>query len=444
MKFFTFRGGIHPPEEKETTAQLKIEKAVEPATVIIPVQQHIGAPCEPIVKVGDVVKVGQKIGEAKGFVSAPVHASISGTVKAIGDVPIGTGNEALAIMIESDGKNEVDDSIQPKGNVEALESKEIIDIIKEAGIVGMGGATFPTHVKLSPPPEKKVDTIILNGAECEPYLTADHRLMLENSDDIVLGLKAMMKAVGVENGYIGIENNKPDAIDMMLKAVEKESNIKVAALQTKYPQGGEKQLIFAITNKEVPSGGLPMDVGVIVSNVGTAAQIAKTIKTGMPLIERITTVTGKAIKEPKNLLIKIGTPVKELIEQCGGYVEEPGKLILGGPMMGFAQHNDEIPSVKGTSGVLVFNKEEAKMPNPLNCIRCGRCVEICPANLQPVYISENSLANRMEHAEKYRALDCIECGSCSYVCPSRRPLLPSIRVAKNQIIAKKREQKKSN
>lgn len=442
MKFFSFRGGIHPPEMKDATAQAKIEKAVEPVKVIIPMQQHIGAPCEPIVKVGDYVKVGQKIGEAKGFVSAPVHASVSGTVKAITDVPINTGNEALAVIIESDGKNEIDDSVQPKGDIDKIQPKEIIDIIKEAGIVGMGGATFPTHVKLSPPPEKVIDTIILNGAECEPYLTADHRLMLEEPENIVFGLKAMMKAVGVKNGFIGIENNKPDAIDSMLKAIEGESNIKVVALQTKYPQGGEKQLIYAITSKEVPSGSLPMDVGVIVSNVGTAAQIAKTIKTGLPLIERITTVTGKAVKEPKNLLVKIGTPVKDLIEQCGGYIEEPGKLILGGPMMGIAQHTDEIPAVKGTSGVLVLNKEEAKIPDPLNCIRCGRCVEICPANLQPLYISENSLSNRIEQAEKYRALDCIECGSCSYICPSKRPLLPSIRVAKNQIVAKKREQKK--
>ncbi|SDK58756.1 electron transport complex subunit RsxC [Natronincola ferrireducens] len=443
MKFLTFRGGIHPPEAKESTARLNIEKAAEPSVVVIPMQQHIGAPCEPIVKVGDEVKVGQKIGEAQGFVSAPVHSSVSGTVKAISDVPIATGNEGLAITIESDGKNEIDPSIQPKGDIEGLEPKEITEIIKEAGIVGMGGATFPTHVKLSPPPEKKIDTIILNGAECEPYLTADHRLMLESSEEIVYGLKAMMKAVGVKNAYIGIENNKPDAIEKMLKAIEKESNIKVVALQTKYPQGGEKQLIYAITNKEVPSGGLPMEVGVIVSNVGTAAQIAKTIKTGMPLIDRITTITGTAVKNPKNLSVKIGTPIKELIQQCGGYATTPGKLILGGPMMGSAQHTDEIPAVKGTSGVLVFDKEGAQLPNPSNCIRCARCVEICPANLQPVYISENSLANRIEHAENYRALDCIECGSCSYVCPSRRPLLPSIRVAKNQIIAKKREQKKN-
>ena len=442
MSLLTFRGGIHPPEAKETTANLEIKKAAEPTTVVIPMQQHIGAPCQPIVKAGDIVKVGQKIGEAQGFVSSPVHSSVSGTVKAVEEVPVSTGSKALAVIIESDGKNEIDSSIQPKGDIENLEPEEIVHIIKDAGIVGMGGATFPTHVKLSPPPDKKLDTIILNGAECEPYLTADHRLMLESPEEIVYGLKAIMKAVGVQKGYIGIENNKPDAIETMLKAVENESNIKVVALQTKYPQGGEKQLIYAITKREVPSGGLPMDIGVVVSNVATAQQIARTIKTGMPLIDRVATITGKAIKEPKNLLIKIGTPIKELIEECGGYAVTPGKLILGGPMMGNAQHTDEIPAVKGTSGVLVLDEEAAEIPIPLNCIRCGRCVEICPANLQPVLISENALRDRTDEAEKYRALDCIECGSCSYTCPAKRPLLPSIRVAKGKILAKRREQKK--
>lgn len=438
MSLLTFRGGIHPPDAKLATANFEIEEAVQPSIVNIPMQQHIGAPCEPIVKVGDTVKVGQKIGEARGFVSSPIHSSVSGLVKAIKDLPTAAGSEGLAIVIESDGKNEIDPSIKPKGDIESLTSEEIINIIKEAGIVGMGGATFPTHVKLSPPPDKKIDTIILNGAECEPYLTADHRLMLESAEEIVYGLKAIMKAVDVKEAYIGIEDNKPDAIKVMLDAVKNESNIKIAKLQTKYPQGGEKQLIYAINKREVPSGGLPMDIGVIVSNVATAQQIARTIRTGMPLIDRITTISGNAIKNPKNLLVKIGTPINELIEQCGGYTTSPGKIILGGPMMGAAQHTDEIPAVKGTSGVLAFDKDSAITPDPSNCIRCGRCVEICPANLQPILISENSLRNKFETAEEYRALDCIECGSCSYICPARRPLLPSIRVAKNQIMAKKR------
>ena len=439
MSLLTFRGGIHPPDAKLATADCKVEPAVEPSVVTIPMQQHIGAPCQPIVNVGDTVKVGQKIGEAQGFVSSPVHSSVSGVVKAIKDVPVAGGSVGLAVIIESDGKNEIDPSIKPKGDIENLEPSEIVDIIKEAGIVGMGGATFPTHVKLSPPPDKKIDVVILNGAECEPYLTADHRLMLESAEEIVYGLKAIMKAVNVNEGYIGIEDNKPDAIQVMLEAVKNEPNIKIAKLQTKYPQGGEKQLIYAVTKREVPSGGLPMDIGVIVSNVATAQQIARTIRTGMPLIDRITTISGNAIKEPKNLLVKVGTPINELIEQCGGYVTTPGKIILGGPMMGAAQHTDEIPAVKGTSGVLVFDRTAAVIPEPSNCIRCGRCVEICPANIQPILISENSLRNKFDAAEEYRALDCIECGSCSYTCPARRPLLPSIRVAKNQIMAKKRK-----
>ncbi|SCY16315.1 electron transport complex subunit RsxC [Alkaliphilus peptidifermentans] len=442
MKFLTFKGGVHPPEFKEPTAHLPIEKATEPKIVVIPLQQHIGAPCEAIVKVGDHVTVGQKIGEAKGFVSANVHSSVSGEVKGIEQKPAAGGGDVLSVIIESDGHNEVDPSIAPKGSIDNLSAAEIMEIIKEAGIVGMGGATFPTHVKLSPPPEKKIDTIILNGAECEPYLTADHRLMLESPEDVVYGLRAMMKAVGVDKAFIGIENNKPDALEVMKKAAADYANIEVVGLYTKYPQGAEKQLIWACTQREVPSGGLPMEVGVIVNNVGTAAQIAKTIKTGMPLIERITTVSGKGIKDPKNLLIKIGVPIKDVIEQCGGYNEEPSKIIMGGPMMGLAQYNDEVTITKGSSGLLIFTDGEAKLPDEMPCIRCGKCVEICPAYLQPLHISNFARKDMMEHAEKYRALDCIECGSCSFICPSKIPLLHAIRLSKRFIVAKKRKQGK--
>ncbi|KAB3531452.1 electron transport complex subunit RsxC [Alkaliphilus serpentinus] len=442
MSFLTFKGGIHPPEFKEPTAHLPIEKAVEPKVVVIPLQQHIGAPAEAIVAVGDTVAIGQKIGEAKGFVSSPVHSSVSGTVKAIEKRPSVSGEDVLSIVIEADGKNEVHPSVSPKGKLEDLKAAEILEIIKEAGIVGMGGATFPTHVKLSPPPDKKVDTIILNGAECEPYLTADHRLMLETPEDVVYGLRAMMKVVGVEKGYIGIESNKPDAIDVMKKAVANYPNIQVVGLHTKYPQGAEKQLIWACVKKEVPSGRLPMDVGVIVNNVGTAAQVAKTLKTGMPLVERITTVSGKAIKNPKNLLIKVGVSIKDIVEECGGYHVAPSKIIMGGPMMGIAQHNDEVSLTKGSSGLLFFTEEEAKLPDEKACIRCGKCVEICPAFIQPVHINNFARKDMMESAEKYRALDCIECGSCSYVCPSKINLLQGIRLAKRYIIAKKRKQNK--
>lgn len=440
MGLLSFRGGVHPPHFKEPTARLKIEKANEPKIVTIPLRQHIGAPCEPVVKPGDKVEVGQKIGETTAFVSAPVHSSVSGVVKEV-KAKLTPGGEVLCVIIESDGLSTVHESVIPKGELDSLSSEEIKNIIKEAGIVGMGGAGFPTHVKLSPPSENKIDTIILNGAECEPYLTADHRLMLENPENIIYGLKAMMKAVNVQKAYIGIEDNKLDAIEIMTKAVKSETGIDVVGLRTKYPQGAEKQLIYACTQREVPSGGLPMAVGVIVNNVGTAAAIADTIKTGMPLIERICTITGKGVKEPKNLLIKVGTSFKEILEQCGGYNGTPGKLIMGGPMMGIAQYTDEIPAVKATSGILVFTPEEAKLPKPQSCIKCGKCVDICPAFLQPLYISAYSLNNMHETAEKYNALDCIECGSCSFVCPSKRPLLQSIRVTKREILAKKRKTK---
>jgi electron transport complex protein RnfC len=440
MGLLSFRGGVHPPHFKESTERVEIQKAKEPDVVTIPLQQHIGAPCEAIVKPGDTVKVGQKIGKAGGFVSAPIHSSVSGTVKKVTEKLTPSG-EVNCIIIESDGQNTLHESVVSKGDIGDLSPKEIKDIIKEAGIVGMGGAGFPTHVKLSPPPEEKIDTIILNGAECEPYLTADHRLMLENPEDIVYGLRAMMKAVEVDKAYIGIENNKPDAIKTMKEVVKKHDGIEVVGLKTKYPQGAEKQLIYACTGREVPSGGLPMHVGVVVNNVGTSAAIANAIKTGMPLIERICTITGKAVKEPKNLLIKVGTSFKEIIEQCGGYNGTPGKLIMGGPMMGLAQHTDEIPAVKTTSGILIFTPDEARIPAPKPCIRCGKCVEICPAYLQPLYISAYSLSNMHETAEKYNALDCIECGSCSFICPSKRPLLQSIRVSKREILAKKRKTK---
>lgn len=438
LKARTFKGGIHPPHFKKATEKLSVEKATEPKMVFIPMHQHIGAPCEPIVKVGDNVKIGQKIGEAKAFVSAPIHSSVSGTVKKIQQLDTPTG-KSVTVVIESDGKNEVHESVKPKGDINNLSKEEIVSIIKEAGITGMGGAGFPTHVKLSPPPEKKIDTVILNGAECEPYLTADHRLMLEEPEMIIKGLKAIMKAVDVKKGYIGIENNKPDAIETMIKVASKESGIEIVPLETKYPQGDEKRLIYAATKREVPAGGLPMDVGVVVNNVGTAHAIANAIETGMPLVERIATITGSAINKPKNLLIKVGTPFNEIIEQCGGFKDKPGKIIMGGPMMGLAQFSTEVPAIKGTSGILVLNEKEAKIPDPDPCIRCAKCVDICPVNLQPLFISKLSLKKMYDETESYSPLSCIECGSCSFICPSKRPLLQSIRVAKREIISKRRK-----
>ncbi|SCH34316.1 MULTISPECIES: electron transport complex subunit RsxC [unclassified Romboutsia] len=441
MKLLTFKGGIHPEYNKEYTKSKELQKADDPKVVYIPLQQHIGAPAKAIVEVGDEVKLGQKIGEQQGYVSCNVHSSVSGKVLAIKehDVP---GGSALCIIIENNFKEELHESIIPKGNLEDLTKEQIIEFIKEAGIVGMGGATFPNHVKISPPPDATIDTVILNGAECEPYLTADHRLMVENPEDVVYGLRVLMKALNVKKGYIGIEVNKPDAIETITNASTKYNDIEVVGLEVKYPQGAEKQLIYACTGREVPSGGLPAAAGAVVDNVATAAQIAKTIKTGMPLVERICTVTGSCIEEPKNLIIKTGTLVSEIIKQCGGYKKDKklGKLIMGGPMMGIAQYTDDIATNKGSSGILCLSEEESRLPRPQNCLRCGRCTNVCPAFLQPLYISAYSLNNDFEKAANNRALDCIECGSCSFICPARRPLLQSIRNAKKEIIAMKKKQ----
>lgn len=445
MKLLTFKGGIHPSYNKEYTNQIALRKAEAPKVVYIPLQQHIGAPAKPIVEVGDEVKKGQKIGEPQGFVSSYIHSSVSGKVIGIEqhEVP---GGKGLCVVIENDFKEELDKSIKPKGSLETLDSKDIIKYIQEAGIVGMGGATFPTHVKLSPPPDANIDVVILNGAECEPYLTADHRLMVENPEDVVFGIRVIMKALNVKKGYIGIEVNKPDAIESITHAAKEFPEIEVVGLEIKYPQGAEKQLIYACTGREVPSGALPSAAGVVVDNVGTAAQIAKTIKLGMPLIERITTVTGSCIKQPANLITKVGTVVSEIIEQCGGFKEDAkvGKIIMGGPMMGMAQYTTNIVTNKGSSGILCISEEEAKIEEPSNCLRCGRCTDVCPAFLQPLYISANSLKGDFEKAAEYRALDCIECGSCSYICPARRPLVESIRNAKRQIQAMRRKQQTAN
>lgn len=440
MKLLTFKGGTHPPEKKDYSNQKPLQKADNPKIVYIPLQQHIGAPAKAIVNVGDQVKVGQKIGEQQGFVSCNVHSSISGKVIAIKDHEL-PGGHGVCITVENDFKEELHESIKPKGKLENLTKEDIVNIVKEAGIVGMGGATFPTHVKISPPPDKKIDVVILNGAECEPYLTADHRLMLENPEDVLFGLKALMKALDVKKGYVAVENNKPDALEILQKYAQKYENIEIIGLQVKYPQGAEKQLIYACTGREVPSGGLPMDAGAVVNNVATAVQIARTIQTGLPLIDRITTITGSCIKEPKNLVVKVGTLVSEIIEQCGGLKEDKkvGKFIMGGPMMGIAQYTMNIPVNKGSSGILCLDEDESKTPKQQNCLRCGRCVDVCPAFLQPLYISAHSLKNDFEKASEYRALDCIECGSCSFVCPARRQLLQSIRNAKREIIASKRK-----
>jgi len=434
-------GGVHPPENKFLTEHKPIEKAKLPKRVVIPLIQHIGAPAKAIVNIGDRVKKGQVVAEAGGFVSVPVHSSISGKVSAIGDFPHPFGKNLPAIVIENDNKEEWDESVKPSKDIYRLFPDEIRVIIRDAGIVGMGGAGFPTHIKITPPKEKDIEILILNGVECEPYLTTDDRLMVEETKRVVKGFEILMKCLEVLQGYIGVEANKPEAIIKVREELKKVPNATLIELKVKYPQGAEKQLIKAITDREVPSGGLPMDVGVLVQNVGTAAAVYDAIVNGIPLIERVLTVSGKGIKEPKNLLVRIGTLFSDLIEECGGLTGDVAKVVMGGPMMGLAQYSLDVPVIKGTSGILCLTKDEIELEERSNCIRCGQCIESCPIKLMPTTIAAFSEYKRFNDAEDYNALDCIECGCCSYTCPAKIPLVHLIRSAKTEIMLKNRREK---
>jgi electron transport complex protein RnfC len=407
--------------------------------VVIPLHQHTGAPAQSIVAVGDEVKAGQKIGQAQGYISVPVHASISGKVVAIEPHLHPLGGKLPAVVIEGDGQDTWAVPHHGATGTSPTDPRAMVEAIREAGIVGLGGAAFPTHVKLSPPEGKSIDTFILNGAECEPYLTADHRLMVEHSEQIVAGAKIILQILNSRRGIIGIEANKPDALAAMRERVRDEPNFEVVALRVKYPQGAEKQLIWAITKREVPSGGLPLDVGCVVQNVGTAKAIYDAVVGGKPLVERVVTVTGPIVREPKNLRVRIGTLFGELIQQCGGTTEVPGKLIMGGPMMGLAQVSDQVPVIKGTSGVLVLRSSQAWIPEQQACICCCRCVDTCPMKLVPTELGKLIQHSRFQDAERLGVLDCMECGTCSYVCPSKINLVHLFKLAKTHILSEKRK-----
>ncbi|MBN2373697.1 electron transport complex subunit RsxC [bacterium] len=444
MKLKTFPGGVHPPDRKSLSVHKQIEPAVIPNVIVCPMSQHIGAPCQPRVKEGDKVKAGQLIGQADSFVSAPVHAPISGTIKAVCLAPHPIGKPVMAVTIESDGLDAWDDAIQEDLYYSRLEPKDILNRVRNAGIVGLGGAAFPTAVKLSPPKGKRIDTVILNGVECEPYLTADHRIMLEEPEKIIAGLRLIMKVLNVDRAFIGIESNKPDAIESMSKVAKGESGIYVQGLKLKYPQGAEKQLIKAILGREVPPPPcLPLDVGVVVQNAGTCLAVYEAVRDNKPLVERVVTVTGSAINDPKNLRVRLGTSFSDLIAQCGNTNGSVGKVIMGGPMMGIAQHRLDVPVIKGTSGILVLNRKEAAKQESRACIRCGQCIRACPMNLLPNLLGIYCEKGRWEDAEKLHIFDCMECGSCSYICPASRQMVHLIKLGKQEILSiqKKREAK---
>ncbi|MCL2766798.1 MAG: electron transport complex subunit RsxC [Peptococcaceae bacterium] len=428
----SFFGGVHPNDSKKYSADKPIEVAPIPERVIIPLRQHLGAPVSAIVKKDDQVKKGQLIATSDAFVAGNIHASISGTVSAVADYPHPVAGTCPAIVIEGDGQDAWVDGIPQERDWEKLDNKEMLQLVRDAGIVGMGGATFPTHVKLAPPPDKKIDTLIINGSECEPFLTADYRAMLEYADRIKTGTLITMKILGVQTAVVGIEDNKPEAVKSVQNAFSGTS-VKVQALPTKYPQGAEKMLIYALTGRSVPSGGLPMDVNAVVQNIGTVIGISDAVTQNKPLIERVVTISGSAVKEPKNLLLRIGFNVADALALCGGLSGDVAKIISGGPMMGFAQSTMDLPVIKGTSGVLFLTKSDVNYDKERACIHCGGCIEACPMGLNPSMLSilgQNLLYE--EAKDQYDLLDCMECGCCVYQCPSKRHIVQYIRYAKTQ------------
>ncbi len=424
-----FKGGIRPEHNKTTSDMQTVEMSL-PSKVVIPMLQHVGAPCEPIVKKGDRVLVGQKIGDSEKAISAPIHSSVSGIVNSIKTVRYSNGAEVLAVEIKPDGLQEIHGSVVAP---DYTDRESLIKSIRESGVVGLGGAGFPTSIKLSPPPGKKLDTLIINGAECEPYITSDFREMMENPEGIIEGTKRVMEITGVNKAFIAIEQNKQEAIDKISSLLKESEDIDVVPLRTRYPQGGEKQLIYAVTGRKVPVGKLPAEVGVLVQNVATVSFIDKYLKTGMPLIKKKITVDGGAVVKPMNVEVLIGTPLQEVFDFCGGFLEEPRKIIMGGPMMGVAQYSLDSSVLKQNNALLALTDGQAQEKPESVCIRCGRCAMVCPMSLLPLYINSNVMRGNFEELEKYHPNDCMECGCCSYVCPASRHLTQSIRQAKAEL-----------
>jgi len=425
------KGGVHPPDRKGLSSDKPIKNALIPQTLVVPLSQHLGKPAELVVEVGDEVREGMLLGKSSGFISAPVHSPVPGKVTEIKDVYLPNGIKTKAIVIEMEGEFDRSGKEQHKREWKQLNGKDLLDIITENGIVGLGGATFPTNVKLSVPKGKKAELFVVNGVECEPYLTIDHRLMLEKSDELIEGIEIIQKILAPERTAIAIEDNKPDAIQLMEeKIASKGLAIEVIPLKLKYPQGDEKLVLKSITGLEVPSGGLPIDIGAVVSNAGTVYSIYEAVVFNKPLIERFVTVSGGAIKEPLNLKVRIGTPIGDLIEECGGFSEVPEKIVVGGPMTGFTVYDLDTPVIKGTSGVLALTSKEVNSASRTNCISCGRCIESCPMGLNPTTLFKKVDHLSYDEALELGLMDCRECGSCGYVCPAHIPLVQGIKLGK--------------
>ncbi|MCQ2480056.1 MAG: electron transport complex subunit RsxC [Clostridia bacterium] len=424
------RGGVKVDHHKDT-AELEVVRMLDPKTVVLPMQQHIGTPCTPTVKVGDEVAVGQVIGDSDKFLSAPIHASVSGKVKAIGNVKLPNGSVVQGVTIESDGEKRLYEGIEPP-KVDTLE--DFLKAVRASGLVGLGGAGFPTHVKLNVPKDKNVDTLVINAAECEPYITVDYRECMENSWDILSGIHIVKDMLGIKNVVIAVENNKPKAFEMLKKIADSDDKdgdaIKIMALESKYPQGAEKMMVQSATGRKVPPGKLPADVGCVVMNVASVAFLARYIKTGKPLVSRSMTVAGSAIKEPKNIRVPIGTNIGEIIDFCGGFCEEPAKIIAGGPMMGLSIVGTDLPVSKSNNAILAFKKGDASIRKETDCIRCGRCAAACPMSLMPTLIERSMKAGNVEALEKAGIMVCMECGSCSFSCPAKKPLVQTMKAAK--------------